>query len=172
MGDDAGMTLDTVERDALAQAQEQARAIRDEAQARARELVAAARAQADARLEEARGRANHQAELAERRRLAQARADAHALVLHAQRSVLVEARAAAHTAAAALREDPRYLRTRARLAAQAQARLTAVGPVQVAPTPDGGVIVRAGSLQIDHSLGAQVERCLQRSASELQRLWR
>lgn len=165
------MTLDALEQATIADAEQRAREIRGAAQARAQQLLAAAGAEADALIGEQRARAERRAQLEERRRLAQARADAHALVLHAQRSVLAEARDAAHAAAHALREDPRYVQLSERLAAHARARLASAGPVQVAATPDGGLIARAGSLQIDHSLHAQVERCLHSLASELQRLW-
>lgn len=171
MGGDARVRLDALEQAALLDAQEHARAIRSAAEARAQALIAAAQAGADALLAEERVKAERLAEVEERRQLALARADAHVLVLHAQRSVLSEARDAAHSAAQALREDPRYTRLLALLAAQARARLTSAGAVQVASTPDGGLIARAGSLQIDHSLHAQVERCLRGLSGELQRLW-
>ena len=171
MGGDARVTLDALEQATLLDAREHADAIRSAAEARAQALVAAAQADADALLAEQRAKAERQAQLEERRQLALARADAHGLVLHAQRSVLSEAKAAVHTAAQALREDPRYAHLLARLEAQARARLASAGAVQVASTPDGGLIARAGSLQIDHSLHAQVERCLRGLAGELQRLW-
>lgn len=165
------MSLDVVEQATLADAQEQARQIRAGAQARAQQALAAARAEADDLLAEQRARAARRAQTEERRRLAQARADAHALVLHAQRSVMAQARDAAHAAARGLREDPRYARLSERLAGQARRRLASAGPVRIEPAPEGGVVARAGALQIDQSLSAQVERCLEGLAGEMQRLW-
>ncbi len=171
MGGDARVSLDALEAATLADARERAREIREATEERARRLLADAHAEARTLLAEQHASAERRAELAERRRIAQARADAHALVLHAQRAVLAEARQAAYAAAQALREDPRYAQLSERLAARARARLASAGPVRIVAAPDGGLLARAGSLQIDNSLSAQVERCLQGLASELRRLW-
>jgi len=172
VGGDARVSLDAVAQAALADAESRAREIRDAAGERARRLLAAARAQADALLRERRASAERWVELEQRRRLARAHADAHALVLGAQRSVLLDAREAAHAAARALRDDTRYAQLIERLAVQARQRLAHAGTVEIRATPDGGLIARAGSLQIDHSLHILVERCLRDLAGEAQRLWR
>jgi vacuolar-type H+-ATPase subunit E/Vma4 len=171
VGGDARVTLDTLERATLADASEQAREIRAAAERRALQTLDATRAEAEALLAGRRARAERRAELEERRHLARARADAHALVLHAQRSVLADATEAAHASAHAVRSDPRWARLSERLAADARQRLARFGSVRISATPDGGLVAQAGSLQIDHSLGAQVERALRTLASDLQRLW-
>ena len=93
-------------------------------------------------------------------------------MLRAQRSVLVDARPAVHVAVRPLIDDPRYDRLLERLAADARERLAPVGPVQITALPEGGLVARAGSREIDYSLDAQPDRCLRAMASELGRLWR
>jgi hypothetical protein len=86
--------------------------------------------------------------------------------------VLTDARAAAHAAARGLAGDARLERLLERLADDARQRLAPAGAVQAIAASDGGFVARAGSREIDYSIGAQVDRILEGMASELERLWR
>jgi vacuolar-type H+-ATPase subunit E/Vma4 len=167
----ARMTLDSLEDAALDGASAQADEIRRAARRRAEQIIDETRDEAAALRARRHAAAERLADLEERERLAEARAEARATVLHAQRSVLIDATAAAHAAVAQLLEDPRYSRLVERLTADARERLAPVGPAQISIVPDGGVIASAGSCQIDYSLAAQVERCLQAMASDIGGLW-
>lgn len=173
MGGDARLTLQTLEQATLASARAEGQAIRDAAERHAQLILTQAQARAQALLAERRAAAERQADMRERRHLAQARTQAREVVLRAQRSVLTRATEAAHTAAQGLAGDPRYAGLLAGLAAEARERLALAGPgpVQLITPAEGGLIARAGSLQIDYSLSAQVERALQSLASQLERLW-
>ena len=94
-------------------------------------------------------------------------------MLQAQRSVLRDATEAAHAAAGRLVGEPRYERLLERLVAEARERLDANGDVRADPCCGGR---RGGSRgqppAVDYSLRAQVDRCLEALAGELERLWR
>ena len=166
------MTLEAVQHAALAHAEAEADALRRAARERAEELLAAAREQAAALLAERRASADRLAYLQERERLARAREEARAMILSAQRSVLSEATAAARAAVRRLSGERRYQALLGRLEADARLRLSAAGPVEVIKAPGGGFVARAGSRQLDYSLDAQLDRCLESMASEVERLWR
>ena len=166
------MTLAAVGEAALAAATAEAEALRAAAQSRAEQLLAAAHAEAAARLAQRRALAERLADAEEREQLARARAEARAVVLRAQESVLIEATEAAHRAARRLTADPRYEVVDRRLAAEARDRLSPWGQVQIVSCPEGGFVARAGSRQIDDSLDAQVDRCLEAMAGEMEALWR
>ncbi len=167
------MTMLEAVRDAvLADASAQADALRAAARERAERILAGARAEASALLGERRDAVTRLADLHERERLAEARAQAAATVLAARRRVLTEARSAVVTAARRLTADPRYEPLLERLAADARRRLRDGEPVRIVPVADGGFIAHAGSRQIDCSLDAQVDRCLEAMAGELERVWR
>jgi len=165
------VTLAAVQSAALRDAEEEADAIRRAAQERAQRLLAEARAEADALVAQRRAAAQRLAEREERELLAQARAAARTVVLQAQRVILDEATTAARAAVRSLVDDGRYPRLIERVAAEARARLAGAGTVEVAAASGGGIVARAGSLQLDYSLDAQTDRCLQAMASELERLW-
>ena len=166
------MTLAPVQDAALDTVSAQADAIRVAARERAEQIIDEARGEAAALLARRRAAAERLADLEERAHLAQARAEARATVLRAQRSVLIDATSAAHAAVGGLVDDPRYCGLLERLAADARERLAPVGPAQIAILPRGGLVARARSCEIDYSLKAQVNRCLQALASELEHLWR
>jgi vacuolar-type H+-ATPase subunit E/Vma4 len=168
---DAGMTLAAVGDAALAAATADAEAVRRTAQARAEELLEAARAEAAERVARRRALADRLADAEERDYLARARAEARETVLRAQEFVLIEATGAAHGPPRRLSADPRYERLERRLAADAHERLSAAGRVRIVPTAGGGFLARAGSRQIDDSLDAQVDRCLEAMAGEMEVLW-
>jgi hypothetical protein len=86
--------------------------------------------------------------------------------------VLIDARRAAQAAVRRLVDDSRYEPLLERLEAEARGRLAPVGPVEISVLPEGGLVARAGSREIDYSLAAQLDRCLQAMASELDGLWR
>lgn len=171
MGGDARLTLQTLEQATLASASDEGQQIRDAAAERAQRILAEARAQADALLATRHAEAERQADTQERRRLAQAHTQAREVVLRAQRSVLGQAGEAAHSAARRLVDDPRYVLLLQRQAAEANERLAPAGPVQIITTAEGGLIARAGSRQIDYTLSAQVQRCLESLTGDLERLW-
>jgi vacuolar-type H+-ATPase subunit E/Vma4 len=166
------MTLATVQDAARHSASAQADSIGRAARERAQQIIDEARAEAAALLARRQAAAERLADLEERQRLADARAEARATVLRAQRSVLSDATSAANAAARGLVDDPRYEWLVERLAADARERLAPRGPAQIAILPEGGLLARAGSCEIDYSLQAQVNRCLQAMASELEGLWR
>ena len=166
------MTLEAVQDAALARASAEGQALRRAARERAEQLLAGAREQAGALVAERRADAERLADLQERERLAAARAEARAMVLSAQRSVLSQATAAARTAARRLTGERRYQALLERLEADARARLSAAAPVEVIKVPGDGFVARVGSRQLDYSLDAQLDRCLESMASELERLWR
>jgi hypothetical protein len=165
------VTLATVQDASLATASADAKAIRRAAQERAAAIIDQARAEAAALIAARRAAAARLADLEARERLAEARGEARAIVLRAQRSVLVGARSAVHAAARRLVDDSRYDRLIERLAVEARERLAPAGPVQIVRLAQGGLVARAGSREIDYSLGAQVDRWLEAMASELERLW-
>lgn len=171
MGGDAGVTLEAVQVAALATASAEADAIRRAARERAGQIINEARADATALIARRCAAAERLADLEERERLADARAEARSTVLRAQRSVLIEASSAAHAAVRRLVGGSRYERMVKRLATDARERLAPAGPVQIAALPEGGLVARAGSHEINYSLDAQVDRYLQAMASELKRLW-
>jgi vacuolar-type H+-ATPase subunit E/Vma4 len=166
------VTLEAVRVAALADASSQADSTRLASEERAEKIIADARAEAASVVARQRAAAESLADLEERARLAEARTQAHAVVLQAQRSVLSNATKAVHAAAKRLVGEPRYERLIERLGAEARERLGADREVQLIPASEGGVVVRAGSRQVDYSLHAQVDRCLEALASELERLWR
>jgi len=156
---------------ALGHASVQAQALRDAASARADQVVAAAGEEAAELLAARRARAERLADLEEHERLAEARAQAGATVLSAQRMVLSEATAAVRAAARRLTVDRRYARLLERLEADARRRLEDGEPVQIVPVAEGGFVARAGSRELDYSLDALLERCLEAMTGELERLW-
>jgi len=164
--------LDVLGEVELRAAAEEAEAIRRAATGRAQEIITQARADAAALIERRCAAARRLAELEARDRLAEVRAQARGTVLGAQRSVLSEARAAAHATVRKLPGDPRLRRLLVRLAADARERLASAGPVELTDAPEGGFVARAGTRQIDCSLTALIDRYLDASAGELERLWR
>jgi vacuolar-type H+-ATPase subunit E/Vma4 len=166
------VTLAAVRDGALASAHEEADAIRRAAQERADQILADARAEAEALVGARRAAAQRLAEHEESAQLARARAAARVTVLKAQRAILDEAAAAARTAVRNLVRDRRDASLIERLSADARARLAGHGTVEVIAAPGGGVVARAGSCELDYSLDALTDRCLQERAGELERLWR
>jgi vacuolar-type H+-ATPase subunit E/Vma4 len=167
----ARVRLAAVEDSALTAAHAEANGIRSAARDQAEQLIDEAQAEAAALLARWRATAEQLADVEERRRLAEARTQARANVLAAQRSVRTEAIAAAHAAAQGLAGNPRYQRLLDRLSQDARSRLSGDGPVEVAASPGGGFVARAGTRQIDYSVHTQVERCIQGMAHDLERLW-
>jgi vacuolar-type H+-ATPase subunit E/Vma4 len=165
-------TLDAVRQAELRAASDEADAIRRAADRHADGIVTQARADADGLIARRRAAAEQLAVLEERERLAEARAQARGTVLRAQRSVLTEPRAPAPAPARGLAGDARLERLLERLADDARQRLAPAGAVQAIAASDGGFVARAGSREIDYSIGAQVDRILEGMASELERLWR
>ena len=171
MGRDARVTLAAVRRAALERNEAEAEAIRRAARRRAEQITEDGRAEAAGLVAARLAVAEALADLHERECFAQARAEARATVLGAQSTVLSEAVAAVRAAVAQLPGDPRYEQLLHLLAADARARLAPGGTVSITPAGEGGLVARAGSLSIDYSLPAQVDRMLDAMASELQGLW-
>ena len=165
------MTLASVQRAVGAGAEAQAQALREAARRRAEEITEQARAEAAALVAARLAVAQALADLHERERFAQARARARATVLDAQSAVLSEAVSAVRAAVQSLCGDPRRERLLERLALDARERLAPAGPVSITAAGDGGLVARAGSLSIDYSLQAQVDRLLDAMANELAGLW-
>jgi vacuolar-type H+-ATPase subunit E/Vma4 len=166
------MTLAAVGDAALTAAVAEAEAVRRTAQARAEDLLGSARAEAAAVVSQRWALAERLADAEERDQLARARAEARETVLRAQELVLTDAIEAAHAAARRLSRDPRYGQLETRLVADARERLSGAGRVEIVPAAGGGFMARAGSRQIDDSLDAQVDRCLEAMAGEMGVLWR
>ena len=166
------MTLAVVQDATLGGAGAEADAIRRAARERADRLLAETRDEATAVIARRRAAAEQLATAEERERLGRARAAARATVLEAQRAILVEASVAARAAVRGVVGDPRYEPLIERLSVAARERLAGTETVEVVPAVGGGVIVRAGSRELDYSLDAQTDRCLQAIGDELEGLWR
>jgi vacuolar-type H+-ATPase subunit E/Vma4 len=172
VGGDGAVTLDAARTAALADARAAAGVIDRDAAQRSEALLSAARAEAAALLQRRRAAAERLAERERRQRLAEARGEARAIVLRSQQTVFEAVRTAAHAAARELVEHPGYQQLFWRLSADARERLAPAGVAEILAAPGGGVIARVGSREIDYSLDAQVERCLETMSGELARLWR
>ncbi len=164
------MTLEAVQEAAQAHASTQAEAIVAAGRERAEQILAAARAEAGEVAAARHAQAERLADLEAGEQIADARARARAIVLAARRTALAEATAAARAAATKVIGDPRYESLIERQAADARERLRDAGPVHIIPVAGGGFVARAGTRQIDCSLDAQVGRCLEAMARELERL--
>jgi len=153
----------------LTDAQRQAADIRREASEQALALLDAARREADgicaAAAEEGAATARSQAVL----RLAAVRREAHEKVLKRRNTLRLELQRQVRHAAVALRADPRYPLLIVRLTEQGH---TLLGPeATVAESPEGGVVVEAGSRRLDLSLPALATRTLESMTREVSALW-
>lgn len=172
MRGDTAVTLDAVRNSALTQARAEAEAIRKAAQQQADQILTAAREARAALIAASRAAADRIADVEERERLADVRARARATILAAQQTLVAEATSAAGTRAQTLAQDPRFKALVDRLAESAQVRFQGAGQLEISPSPTGGFIARAGSTQLDYSLDAQLDRCLESMAEELEGLWK
>jgi len=170
-GDARRRTIAAVREIGLRLTTEDAHAIRRAGDDRAAAIIAQARTEAAFVIEQRCAAARRLAEFESRDHLAEARARARGTVLRAQRSALTDVRASAHAMVRDLIDDPRLGQLLERLAADAHQRLAPAGQVEIAPTPDGGFVARAGTREIDCSLRAQVDRVLDAMAGDLERLW-
>ena len=162
--------LDPVRRALAATAQAQAAAVLREAHGRRDEKLAAARATADELLATARAEGESEALTALSLQAAQSRREARLTVLTAQRELYEEVRARCRTAASELVAAPDYQRLRRALVETARRRL---GPdAVVTDSPAGGIEAVAGHRRIDLSLPVLADRALERSAGEVESLWR
>jgi vacuolar-type H+-ATPase subunit E/Vma4 len=139
------------------------------AEEEARAILQDADRRADAVREEARvrGEADAQAVLVATR--ARARREARSVVLAAQSEVAVALRARVHAGLRALRDDPDYAEIENRLESQARGLL---GPeARLTPDPSGGFLAEAGGRQVELTLAAVADQVLERLGPELQSLW-
>ena len=100
-----------------------------------------------------------------------ARRRSRSLVLATRKELYDELRRQALAAAHALAEDSRYPALLERLTAAARAQLGEAAVLEVDPPDEGGVRASAGSRHVDYTLGALVERCLDRLGGKVERLW-
>jgi vacuolar-type H+-ATPase subunit E/Vma4 len=156
-------------------------ALLDDARRHAEEIVAQAEADARERLEAARrdadeliARAHAEGEAEGREQAARAQAGerfaAHMQVLAARRASYDALRERARYAALGLREDPSYSHLLARLEAAARRDLGADAELTLDPSR-GGVIARAGSREVDYTLAALAERCVEELGAKVAALW-
>lgn len=166
------MKLEPLERALLAEADAEARRLREEAEAAARGRLAKAEAEAGAMVTEARLQSEAVAAVEAARRHAVGRRRARELRLGAQRALVDEVRTRAREAALALRDDPRYPALLEHLERAARGQLGEDAELVVDPPRTGGVIARAGPVRVDYTLPALADRSLEALGDELERLWR
>lgn len=142
----------------VARAEEEARAILEEAGRRADAVRRQARA---------RGEADAHAEEVARR--ASARREARSLVLAAQSAVAATLHDRVHAGLQDLRDDPSFPEIGRRL--EAQARLLLGPDVRLTPDPSGGFLAECSGRRMELTLDAVADRMLERLGPELQSLW-
>jgi vacuolar-type H+-ATPase subunit E/Vma4 len=158
-------------------------ALRVEAETEAAERLAQLDEECERRLAEAQATARelaHQgrqegASLAKRqslRRRAAANRHARELRLAAQRGLIDELRLRANQAALELRQDPRYEDLLVRSSKLAKSQLGADAEIEVDPPDLGGITGRAGSMSVDYTLPALVDRALAELDGQVETLWR
>jgi cell division septum initiation protein DivIVA len=153
--------------DARAEAEQTIRAAGQQAQA----LVAQAREEAARLVASARAEGEAEAAVEADRWLALARSDARTEILEARREQYETLRREAQAAAQSLRGTAGYERLLARLERRAREQLGAAATLE-RDAAAGGLVARAGKRQVDYTLVALVERCLERVSAEVERLWR
>jgi vacuolar-type H+-ATPase subunit H len=142
----------------VARAEEQARAMLEDASRRADAVRQEARA---------RGEADGHAVLVARR--AQARREARSVVLGAQSAVRAALHDRVRAGIQALREDPAFAEIECRLEEQARALL---GPdVRLTPDPSGGFLAESSGRRGELTLDAVADQLLERLGPEVQSLW-
>ena len=153
----------------LTAAQQEAADIRRDAGEHTMALLDAARRDADrirsVAAEDGAAAARSQAVL----RSARVRRQAHETVLARRNTLRLDLQRQVRESALELRADPRYPALLARLTEQSHAWL---GPdATVTESPDGGVIVQAGSRRLDLSLPVLASRMLESMTQEVRGLW-
>ena len=166
------MNLEPLRAALRAEADAEAEQRRDEVEEEGTRRLAEARVRADAIVEQARRDGVQEAERQARRWRASARRRARELRLEAERSLVDELRLRAYDAALELRTDPRYPELLERLSDAARSQLGTDVRLEVDPPEVGGVVARAGSMSVDYSLPALVDRAIVDLDGELEGLWR
>lgn len=142
----------------VARAEEEARAILQQAGRRADVVRQEARS---------RGEADAHAVLVATR--THARREARSVVLAAQSEVVAALHDRVHAGIGHLRDDPAFAEIERRLEAQARVLL---GPeVRLTPDPSGGFLAELSGRRAELTLDAVAERLLERLGPELQSLW-
>jgi vacuolar-type H+-ATPase subunit E/Vma4 len=155
-----------------AEADAEAERRRVEAEAAGEQRLAEAWTQAEEIAEQARLAGERAAARAARRRRAAASRRARELQLDAERSLLDGLRASSRAAARALRTEPGYPQLLERLSRAARSQLGPEAELEIDPPQAGGVLARAGSISVDYSLPALVDRAIEMLGGEVERLWR
>ncbi len=145
---------------ALAEATAEGRALADAARAEAATLLVRAREDGLAAGGEEAGRMRSQASVA-----------GHNLVLAARAAVYDEFRRAVYTAVGELPRHPGYSQLQRTLEAAARARLGPGTQVELTIPPEGGVVARAGSRVVDHSLPRLADACIAGLGERVAELW-
>jgi vacuolar-type H+-ATPase subunit E/Vma4 len=144
---------------------------RTELEAACERRVAEAKAKATALTQQGQLDGAQAAALQAARRRAAANRRARELRLEAQRALLDELRARAREAALRLRTDPRYPELLDRLSRAARSQLGPEAELVVDPPELGGVLGRVGSVSVDYTLPALVNRALDELNGRLEALW-
>lgn len=165
------MTLDAARDALLDDARQRAAAMLAEADVEAGERLERARRQGDERLERARALGEVEGRVAAARAAALERSSARMEVLGAQRAASDELRRRARAAALGLRDAPDYAELLDRLMAAARRDLGDGAEIERDPRGVGGVRGRAGTRQVDYTLVALADRCVDALGSRLTRLW-
>lgn len=139
--------------------------------AAAAELARAAE-EAAAIVERARRDGATAAELEWMHERALARRQSQRLVLEARRAVYDAFRREAHEAALRVREGDRYPALLERLAQAAREQLGEEAALEIDPPGLGGVRGHMDGREVDYTLPALADRCIESLAGEIEQLWR
>jgi len=163
--------LDAARDALLADARARAAAELAAADAEADERIARARRQADEVIAQARARGEAEGRIAAARAAAVERSFARMEVLGAQREAHDRLRDGARSAALALRDAPDYPELLDRLMAAVRRDLGEDVEIERDPPGVGGVRGRAGTRQVDYTLIALADRCVDALGPRARRLW-
>lgn len=165
------MTLDAARDALLDDARRRAAALLAEADVEAGERIERARRQGDELRARARALGDAEGRVAAARVAALERTSARIEVLGAQRAASDELRRCARAAALGLRDAPDYAELLDRLTAAARRDLGDDAEIERDPPDAGGVRGRAGTRQVDYTLVALADRCVDALGSRLSLLW-
>lgn len=163
--------LDPARETLLADACTRAAALLAEADTDAAAQLERARREADDLVARARAKGEAEGRIAAGRAAATQRSFARMEVRGAQRAAHDELREQARAAALSLRDAPDYDELLDRLAATARLDLGDDAQIERDPPGAGGVRGRAGTRQVDYTLAALADRCVDGLGSRVRRLW-
>ncbi len=155
----------------LADAGAEAARIVEEAARSATEVTGAASAEAEATIERSRRRTELSSRAHSDRVLARLRNDEQRGLHDAQQQLLRRLIETVHVSARQLRADPRYPALLDQLESMARDQLGEEAVIERDPSPDGGVVARAGTHRVDYRLPILAERALDDLSDKVAELW-